>query len=192
MRAGSAAEREAAATAIVQRYFARLAELVSRSVSPRLRRRIDAEDVALTTFHSFCQRLAEGRFQLDGRDDFWRLLVRIALNKGRKEVAAHLTQKRDTRRDRATAADERTLIDVLDRRTPTPDEAAIMAEEMGRLLDRLPADIRPIAVWKFEGFTNGEIAAKLDYTVRTVERKVRLIRQAWESTAVDEHGIKPP
>jgi DNA-directed RNA polymerase specialized sigma24 family protein len=140
---------------------------------------VDAEEVVLTTFHSFCRRLANGQFQLDGRDDFWRLLVRIALNKTRKEVAAQMSQKRDARRDQGLTADDGSLIEVLDRRTPTPDEAALMAEAMDQLLDRLPADIRPIAVWKFEGFTNQEIAAKLNYTLRTVERKVSLIRKAW-------------
>jgi ECF sigma factor len=46
----------------------------------------------------------------------------------------------------------------------------------------LPADIRPIAMWKFEGFTHEEIASKLGYTLRTVERKARLIREKWDRT----------
>jgi len=179
LQTGSAVEREAAAAAIVRRYLIQLSNLVNRSVAPSLRRRVDAENVALATFHSFCVRLADGQFQLEGRDDFWHLLVRIALNKMRKEVATQVTQKRDVRRDRALTANDGAVIDLLDTHTPTADEAAIMAEEMNRLLDRLPADIRPIAVWKFEGFTNEEIATKLDYTIRTVERKVRLIREKW-------------
>jgi DNA-directed RNA polymerase specialized sigma24 family protein len=75
---------------------------------------------------------------------------------------------------------------VLDRHTATPDDVAIMTEEMDLLLDRLPTDIRPIALWKFEGLTNQEIAAKLDCTLRTVERKVSLIREAWSSLGPDE------
>jgi DNA-directed RNA polymerase specialized sigma24 family protein len=31
-----------------------------------------------------------------------------------------------------------------------------------------------------EGYTSAEIAQKLNCTVRTVERKLRLIRQVWE------------
>jgi len=31
-----------------------------------------------------------------------------------------------------------------------------------------------------EGYTSAEIAAKLNCTLRTVERKLRLIRQIWE------------
>ena len=54
-----------------------------------------------------------------------------------------------------------------------------MAEEMDRRLEMLPADIRPIAVWRFEGFTNEEIAEKLGCTLRNVKRKVGLIRKKW-------------
>ena len=40
--------------------------------------------------------------------------------------------------------------------------------------------LRQIALWKLEGYTNPEIAAKLDCTVRTVERKLERIRAYWE------------
>jgi RNA polymerase sigma factor (sigma-70 family) len=181
MRADSPAERERATTAIVHRYFARLAEVVGRHLSRRVRRRVDPEDLVQTTFRSLCARIAGGRFTLDDREDFWRLLVSIALNKTRKEVAAQMTRKRDPRRERSLdAMDRRSLAEPLESRRPTPEEAAIMAEEMDHLLGLLPADIRPIAVWKFEGYTNEEIAEKLGYTLRTVERKVRLIRERWE------------
>jgi RNA polymerase sigma factor (sigma-70 family) len=180
MRAGSPTERELATTAIVQRYFARLAEVVERQLSRRVRRRVDPEDLVQTTFRSVCLRLATGQFQFGDRGDFWRLLVSVALNKTRKEVATQMAQKRDPRHERdSSTPDDEALLELLDRRTPTPEEAAIMAEEMDRLLEMLPGDIRPIAVWKFEGFTNEEIAAKLGYTLRTVERKVGLIRERW-------------
>jgi RNA polymerase sigma factor (sigma-70 family) len=179
VRSGSKAASDAATAAIVRRYLVQFSRLVKRQVAPRLKARVDAEDVALCTFHSFCVRLAGGQFELEGRDDFWHLLVQIATNKLRKQVAAHSTQKRDAIRDRGLTGADGFLIDVLDRRTPTPEDAAIVAEEMACLLARLPADIRRIAVWKFEGFTNEEIAGKLDCTLRTVERKLSLIRAAW-------------
>ena len=81
--------------------------------------------------------------------------------------------------------DEGIFFELLDQRTPTPEETVVMAEEMARLLGRLPADIRVIAVWKFEGYTNEEIAAKLGYTVRTIERKVKLIRKRWSDENPD-------
>ena len=63
---------------------------------------------------------------------------------------------------------------------PTPEFAAQVAEEFERLLDRLgDADLRTIAVWKMEGYTTEEIAAKLRRAPRTVERKLDLIRRRW-------------
>ena len=56
-----------------------------------------------------------------------------------------------------------------------------MAEECGRLLSLLgDGDLRKLAIWKMEGYTNEEIAGKLGRSVPTVERKLARIRQAWE------------
>ena len=55
-----------------------------------------------------------------------------------------------------------------------------MAEECCRLLERLgEAELRSIALWKLEGYTNEEIAAKLDCVPRTIERKLHVIRRLW-------------
>ena len=46
------------------------------------------------------------------------------------------------------------------------------------LLDRLGSDeLRSIAVWKLEGYTNAEIAARLGCAAVSVERRLRLIRK---------------
>jgi DNA-binding CsgD family transcriptional regulator len=39
--------------------------------------------------------------------------------------------------------------------------------------------LRSIALWKMEGYTNEEIAAKLGCVRFTVDRKLRAIRAAW-------------
>ena len=63
-----------------------------------------------------------------------------------------------------------------------PDFLAQMREEMDGLLARLEDDeLRTIAMMKLEGSTNQEIADHLDVTERTVERKVKKIRDAWSS-----------
>ena len=64
---------------------------------------------------------------------------------------------------------------------PTPEFAAQVAEECQRLLDRLgDAGLREVALMKMEGHTNEEIAAQLNCGLRSVERKLRLIRGVWE------------
>ena len=55
-----------------------------------------------------------------------------------------------------------------------------MAEEFRRLLESLGEDeLRSIALWKLEGYTNEEIASKLGCIRLTVQRKLRLIRDIW-------------
>jgi hypothetical protein len=64
---------------------------------------------------------------------------------------------------------------------PTPAFAAQVAEEFQRLLEGLgDADLRTIAVWKVEGYTIDEMAAKLRRAPHTVERKLELIRRRWK------------
>jgi DNA-directed RNA polymerase specialized sigma24 family protein len=68
---------------------------------------------------------------------------------------------------------------------PTPEFAAQAAEEYQRLLTILPhADLRAVAQWKMEGYTNAEIAAKLGCVARSVERKLGIIRAAWEKEGI--------
>ena len=77
------------------------------------------------------------------------------------------------------AAPEPALEQILDR-GPTPEFAAQIAEEFQRLLQRLPdAELRLVAQWKLEAYTNEEIAAKLGYAVRSIERKLGVIRRLW-------------
>ena len=88
-----------------------------------------------------------------------------------------------------TAADcdrQRAFANVLGSE-PTPELAAMAAEQCERLLDALPDDeFRTIAAWKLEGYTNDEIAEKIPCSVRTVERKLRIIRKSWERASDDE------
>ena len=52
------------------------------------------------------------------------------------------------------------------------------------LLELLDGDMRHIALLKLEGYTNEEIAAAMGCSLPTVERRLRLIRKAWNGRAV--------
>jgi DNA-directed RNA polymerase specialized sigma24 family protein len=61
-----------------------------------------------------------------------------------------------------------------------------MADECRRLFDLLgDPDLRSIALWKMNGETNEEIAARLGCVVRTVERRQAVIRSIWEAEVGD-------
>jgi DNA-directed RNA polymerase specialized sigma24 family protein len=64
---------------------------------------------------------------------------------------------------------------------PTPELVAMMAEECRRLLERLAdPDLKALALAKMEGYTNKEIAQRFECSVRSVERRLHLIRKKWE------------
>ena len=64
---------------------------------------------------------------------------------------------------------------------PTPEFAAMMAEQCRRLLEQLEdSSLQALALAKMEGYSNEEIAKQLGCSVRTVERRLKLIRDVWK------------
>ena len=64
---------------------------------------------------------------------------------------------------------------------PDPQFLAIVTEECQLLWDGLDDPLLPqIAMYKFEGYTNQEIADMRECSLATVKRKVRQIRTIWE------------
>lgn len=55
-----------------------------------------------------------------------------------------------------------------------------VADECRKLLEHLDPDLQALALAKMNGDTNDEIAEQLTCSVRTVERRLHLIRQTWE------------
>src|SRR5262245_25766890 len=174
----------AAAQPLWERYFLRLAELASHRLRGAAGRLADAEDVALSAFDSFCRGAAQGRFPQLDRDGLWRLLVVITARKALKAIRNERRQKRGGGAVLDEAALQETpedagLEQVLGRE-PSPEFAAQAAEECRRLLDLLDdGELQNVALWKMEGCTNAEVAARLGCAPRSVERMLRLIRTIW-------------
>ena len=63
---------------------------------------------------------------------------------------------------------------------PSPELAALMAEECRRLFEALPDEsLRQVAALRLEGYTDREIAARLNCGLSTIERRLRTIRTVW-------------
>jgi DNA-directed RNA polymerase specialized sigma24 family protein len=180
LQAGDAA----AAQRLWERYFRRLVGLARRKLQDTPRGAADEEDVALSAFDSFCRGAARGLFpQLADRDNLWRLLVTLTARKALQLTRRERRQKRGgaVRGECGASGPGDAAVEQVLGRDPTPAFAAQMAEECERLLGRLgSAELRSIALWKMEGDTTLEIAAKLRRAPRTVERKLRAIRTLWE------------
>jgi RNA polymerase sigma factor (sigma-70 family) len=180
----------AAAQQLWERYFHELVRLARQRLGRTPRRAADEEDVALSAFDSFCRGAADGRFpQLQDRDDLWQVLMVVTARKAIDLVQHERRQKRGGGRVLDEAAyggppgpsAEPAGFDRVVGREPTPAFAAQVADELERLLAGLADDqLRSIALLKLEGYTNEEIGAQLGCAVRTVRRRLQLIRDAWE------------
>ena len=178
-----------AAQPLWERYFQQLVELARRKLRQSLRRAADEEDIALSAFDSVCRGAAVGRFPtLHDSNDLWHLLVTIT---DRKAIDLARRERRAKRGGGAVLdeaalkrADESGIDDPIrchPGREPNPAFAAELAEECSRLLGLLnDSELRSIAIWKMEGLSIDEIAARLGCVSRTVDRRLKLIRIIWE------------
>ena len=173
--------RDSAVCPLLAAYFDRPVQLASKRLQNLPVLGGYDEDLALRSFHSVCQRLRDSARPLDlaDRDDLWRLLATRTISR-----AIDLIR----RRHRAEVPGDQDLTRLLTRE-PTPEEAAEAADECRRLLDSLQEpELRRIALWKVEGYTNDEIAGRLDCVPRTIERKMSRIRLLWKHELKD---LKP-
>ena len=181
---------DAAARRLWEAYFPRLVALARGRLRGTPRAAADEEDVALSAFDSFCRGAAQDRFpQLHDRLDLWQLLVVLTARKA-FDLAQH--ERRQKRGGGAVldeaglpgpadSSDQGAALERIEGPEPTPAFAAQMAEECRRLLERLDSpELRTVALRKVEGYSNEEIAAQLGCGLRTVERRLRLIRSIWE------------
>jgi DNA-directed RNA polymerase specialized sigma24 family protein len=174
-----------AAQGLWEAYFRRLVGLARSRLARAPTPVADAEDVALSAFDSFYRRAERGEFpRLEDRNDLWQLLFVLTV---RKAIGLARYQGRKSRgpgRLVSLSDLEGLAADPVLGAEPSPELAAEMVDECRRLLDLLPdATLRSVALWKMEGYRNGEIAGRLGCVEKTVERKLRLIRAIWSGKA---------
>jgi RNA polymerase sigma factor (sigma-70 family) len=179
---------EQAAQKIWERYYERLVRICRIKLAQHSRRAADEEDVALNAFNSLYRAIQAGRYpQLADRTDLWRLLVTIAARKALSQIESDRRQKRGQARVRGESAFDSPSptsgargIEQVVGDAPSPDLASLIAEQYESLLAVLDNEnLRLMARKKLEGWTNEEIAAQLGCSLRTVERRLQMVRSAW-------------
>ena len=190
--------------AMWQSYFGELVALARRRLAQLPRREMDEEDVALSAMYSFHRGLAANRFpQLTDRQDLWRILVTITLRKVVSQRRRHFAKKRGGGRVRGESlfqqhdaeGEQFGGIDQLLGAQPSPEFISAFAERCQLLFGKLDDLLRPVALLKVEGYTNLEIADRLDLALRTVERRLGTIRGIWAQTMAsldDNPNPTPP
>ena len=180
-----------ASQALWNRYIERLVRVARNRLGRTPRRAADEEDVVLSAFHGFFRGVEESRFQqLDDRDDLWQVLLmltdRMAVDHQRRELAAKrgggdaLRGESAFANRQAAESHQPGLSQVVDG-GPSPEFAVQFTEQLEQLLASLADDTqRRIALAKMQGHTNEELARDLDLNVRSIERKLNLIRRTWQ------------
>lgn len=169
-----------------KRYFSQIVRLARRQIQTGSRSVTDEEDIAISVFESFCRAAERGRFpDLADRDTLWRLLVRMTarkvIDKRRSESRLRRGGKpleTDSALPGSAKEDNREMMDSVIGNEPTPEFVSMMAEQMNLLILSLQdPQLQELAIGKMEGYTNDEMAEKLDCSLRTVERRLRRIRE---------------
>lgn len=162
------------------RYFRRLVLLAREKLRGAPTQAEDEEDAALSAMDSFFRGVQRGRFpDIHDRTHLWPLLLTITANKAINQIHRQRAQKRGGGRV-VNEQDRSTAIEAIMSTEPSPEFAVQIAEECQSRVEALSDDsLRTVAQLKLEGYTNREIAAQLEVVERTVERKLRQIRQRW-------------
>jgi RNA polymerase sigma factor (sigma-70 family) len=158
------------------RYLDRLLALARRKLGSASRSTADEEDVAVSAFETLLRGIRHDRYaQLNDRHDLWQILVMLTERRAISQRRSELAQKRGGDKTKHP------LPDQLHAHEPTPEQALQFAEELDRRLAELPDELeRDIAIRRMQGYSNAEIADDLGIGLRTVERKLALIRRTWQ------------
>jgi DNA-directed RNA polymerase specialized sigma24 family protein len=162
------------------RFFPRLIGLARKVLAGR-ELPAGAEDAVQIAFFNFFQRVEQGDVDaLANRDDLWRLLslmtAQIASKQRRTEDAWKRGNGKTIQENQLVDFDQRiTNLDELLGSIHPPDCDMICED----LLARLDQDLREVAVLRLAGYSNGDIKDLLGYPLRSIERRMQLIRAIW-------------
>ncbi len=159
------------------------------------------DDAVQDAMLKYAQAAMAGRLgSLKTSVEHWKLIFRILKN----EILTALGRSQALKR---RGLEERSLSEIADDRdgapsgsnhgrrgdprersqTPSqpPDDLFFLHEEVLLILEALDgAGFRAILEMKIQGYTNDEIAAKLDVSVRTIYRRINELRQAYDKRAL--------
>lgn len=169
---------ESAAKEVFSRYAAKLLALSRAHLSRLVQSKVDADDVLQSVLRSFFQRQRQGSMEIANWDGLWGMLVRITLRKCGRNVERYTTARRDVRREQFDSPDANQALAAWAAvaREPTPEDVCTLRDSVEAVMRRLDATARSVLELRLQGFGVREIAEKMEFTERTVFRKIDLIK----------------
>ena len=166
-----------AAAAIYDRYIQRLMALVRTRIGPKLKRRVDPEDVVQSAYRSFFVHAKNQEHQLARSGDLWRLLARTTLNKLYGQIERQTAEKRTVNREVTGEA----ALDDLRTREPTVVEVVAMGEQLRLAIDGLSTDERLVLTSTLQGQSVEEVSRSVGKSERTIRRLLKQAKQQFEA-----------
>jgi RNA polymerase sigma factor (sigma-70 family) len=174
---------EPAAIETFRRFTGRLLVLSANHLDPRLRRKLDPEDVLQSVLRSFFAREASGQLVVRDWGDLWGVLTVMTLRKCRRQAQRYKTGRRDLQREierqRSSLESSRqgpASWEALSR-DPSPSESAMLAEAAQQFMNDLSDRERDVLTLMLAGATVEEIGERLGRTERTVRRQLVRIKE---------------
>jgi DNA-directed RNA polymerase specialized sigma24 family protein len=169
-----------------QRFFPRLSGLANRILSGR-RLPQSAEDAVQNAFFQFFQHVERGSYP-EGmrREELWSLLSTLTAQAAKKLTTRERALKRGgghVRLESEFAGVNQGGLDEILGEIATADWDLICEE----LLEKLDEDLREVALLRLAGYTNPQIKTLLNCSLRSIERRLQLIRMIWK----DDHHVDP-
>ena len=174
-----------AAEQLWNRYFQQLLPLARAKLKSAQGQIVDEEDILISVFDRFFSAAGDGKFaKLTDRDDLWQILLMLTERKiidQHRRATANKRGSGEVVRDSELDADLSRMRELVDK-TPGPELIAEFNENLRVVLLRLKDQkTREVAICKLEGRTNQEIGERLNVSLSSVERKLRVIREVWQS-----------
>jgi len=172
-------------------FHRRVTALGRKLLTPKLSRVFDEEDLASEVFQKFLGAVQGGQCdQIQSIEELWKYLATITANHAKNRMAAENSLKRGGGNIRGESIfsngspngeDE---IQRFDRFPNAEDfwQTHLSQDHSQYFIKSLPdPTLKKLTRMKVDGHQNEEIASELSISVRSVERKLALIRDLWKS-----------
>lgn len=169
---------------IWERYAEQINRLARRFLSGVQRRDSDEEDITIQVLDNLYRIFENGGFQnVKNRKQLWAVMLGMTRNKAAETARSKKAKKRGEGRVRGESVFEKSSapgngIEHAALDDKTPDSKVFEAEQMAEMIDMLGSDeLRQVVLLRMAGYTNEEIAQRLNVSERTVERKFERVRE---------------
>jgi DNA-directed RNA polymerase specialized sigma24 family protein len=173
-------------------HFNRLTALAKRKMTQVNKRVADEEDIAISAIHSFYDGLAQKRFHsINGNNELWKILATIVCRKISKQKRNINTKKRGGGLVRGESffiagnnENDSNVHNSIGNNVKSHEnpqfeiEFLDTCEKLYNILD--DETMKNVARLIMEGYSIDEIASELGYVRRTIERKLKIIREKWK------------